>query len=137
VGQQVVRLPATGNETVLDAVAQVNGLTAVSNPNKVWIARPAQAGCGVVQTLPVDWKAITTGGVTDTNYQLFPGDRLYVQARPLVTLDNTIARIIAPAERLFGFTLLGAGLVGNLQSFPIQSGALGGAGNFGGVGGVR
>ena len=30
-GQQIVRLPCTGNETVLDAIAQVNGLPQVAS----------------------------------------------------------------------------------------------------------
>ena len=41
-GEQVVRLPITGNETVLDGISQIGGLSAVSS-KKVWIARPAPA----------------------------------------------------------------------------------------------
>src|SRR5262245_45635549 len=43
-GQTVVRLPITGNETVMDAVAQVNGLTAVSSQDRIWVSRPAPDG---------------------------------------------------------------------------------------------
>ena len=41
-GQQVIRLPITGNETVLDAIAQVNGLSPVSSTDNIWVARPAR-----------------------------------------------------------------------------------------------
>src|SRR5437764_5776206 len=34
VGQTVIRLPVTGNETVLDAIAQLYGLSAVSNQDR-------------------------------------------------------------------------------------------------------
>lgn len=39
-GENVVRLPATGNETILDAISQIGGLSPVSS-KKMWIARPA------------------------------------------------------------------------------------------------
>src|SRR5262249_11476381 len=79
-GEQVFRLPATGNETVLDAMSQVNGLS----PTQVWIVRPAAFSSGLPeQFLPVDWKAITRAGNTRTNYQLLPGDCLYVVTQPI------------------------------------------------------
>src|SRR6185369_283582 len=37
-GESVVRLPFTGNETVLDAMSQVEGLSEVSSKN-IWVAR--------------------------------------------------------------------------------------------------
>ncbi len=79
-GEQVYRFPATGNETVLDAVSQVNGLRAEARKKHVWVARPAAAG-GPAQVLPVDWKAIVQGGNAATNYQLLPGDRVYIKGR--------------------------------------------------------
>ena len=39
-GDSVTRIPITGNETVLDALSQVNGLSRLSNKHKIWIARP-------------------------------------------------------------------------------------------------
>ena len=78
--QEVVRLPIVGGETVLDALSQVKGLSATGK--HIWIARPVPDRVGVRQVLPVDWEAITEGGATNTNYQLFPGDRIYVKTRP-------------------------------------------------------
>jgi polysaccharide export outer membrane protein len=105
-GQSVLRFPITGNETVLDAVSNINGLPAQASRKHIWVARPAPCDHDCLQVLPVDWKAITEGGATCTNYQLFPGDRIYIKADPLITLDNTLAKIISPLERLMGFALL-------------------------------
>src|SRR5262245_45336736 len=105
-GQQVVRLPITGNETVLDAIAQVNGLSPVSSTDNIWVARPAPAG-GPHQVLPVNWQAVSQLADTGTNYQLMPGDRVYVAAQHLVATDTFLARLLSPVERLLGVTLLG------------------------------
>jgi polysaccharide export outer membrane protein len=78
-GEQVVRLPITGNETVLDAVAQVGGHAPAPGKRKVWVSRPAPKAGRPAQTLPVDWRGIAEQGVTATNYQLLPGDRVYVK----------------------------------------------------------
>jgi polysaccharide export outer membrane protein len=75
-GQRVTRLPITGNETVLDAIANINGLTQVSS-KRIWIARPAPE-LGQMQILPVDWVGMSQHGHTNTNYQVMPGDRIYV-----------------------------------------------------------
>jgi polysaccharide export outer membrane protein len=115
-GQQVTRLPITGNDTVLDAISQVLGLNPVSNKHKIWVARPAPAGAGCDQVLPVDWIGVTTRGRTETNYQLLPGDRIYVQAQPLVTLDTFLAKLFSPIERTFGIILLGNSTVRSFQS---------------------
>jgi polysaccharide export outer membrane protein len=74
-GEQVLRQPLTGRETVLDAVAAVPGLAAVAGTRTIHVARKGPAGD---QVLPVDWVAITQFGNTATNYQLLPGDRVYV-----------------------------------------------------------
>jgi polysaccharide export outer membrane protein len=115
-GQQIVRLPVTGNDTVLDALAQAGGLTPVSCEHKIWVARPAPADAPCDQILPVDWIGITTRGRTATNYQLMPGDRIYVKANPLVAADTFLARVIAPVERVFGIILLGSTTVQSLQN---------------------
>ena len=106
-GQQVTRLPHTGNETVLDAVSNVGGLSAVSS-KKMWVARPAPTDCGTDQILPVDWCGITQKGQVKTNYQLLPGDRVFIMSQPLTRLDTYLARIYAPIQRTMGVALYGA-----------------------------
>jgi polysaccharide export outer membrane protein len=116
-GQTVARLPVTGKDTVIDAIAQVSGLSAVSSKDRIWVSRPAPAGCGH-QILPVDWRAVSECGDTATNYQLMPGDRVFVAAYPLVTADTQLARIISPIERLLGVTLLGSSTVNSIRTDP-------------------
>lgn len=108
-GETVTRIPYTGNDTVLDVISEIQGLSDVSS-QEIWVARPAPAGVNVAQTMPVDWEAITRGGITTTNYQLFPGDRVFIQSRGLIRMDNAISMVIAPFENIMGFTLLGSGL---------------------------
>jgi len=115
-GQQVYRLPVTGNETVLDAIGFVQGLAPVSSKNRIWLARPSPANNGCNQILPVDWNAITMAGSTATNYQIFPGDRVYVNADCLITFDNYLSKILAPVDRLLGATLLGTSVAQNFQN---------------------
>ena len=129
-GQQVVKLPHTGNETVLDAIANVGGLSAVSS-KKLWVARPAPTGCGEDdQILPVDWCGITQKGQVKTNYQLLPGDRVFVMAQPLSKFDTYLARTLAPVQRVLGVTLYGASTARILNN-------LGNTGNGGFGGGVQ
>jgi len=113
-GQQVFRLPITGNETVLDAISLINGLPAVSSKRHIWLARPTPAQTSCYEILPVNWEAITQAGSTETNWQIFPGDRIYVKADPFITFDNQLSKILSPIERLLGATLLGTSTV---QSF--------------------
>ncbi|MHB8973536.1 MAG: polysaccharide biosynthesis/export family protein [Pirellulaceae bacterium] len=106
-GDTVTTFPITGNETVLDAIGNVNGLENVSS-KQIWVARPTSDSCKV-QVLPVDWRAITAQGATATNYQLMPGDRVFVKQDSMVAFDNNLGKFIAPFERLMGFSMLGAG----------------------------
>ncbi|MEX2118211.1 MAG: polysaccharide biosynthesis/export family protein [Pirellulales bacterium] len=130
-GDGVARFPITGNETVLDAIAQINGLESVSS-KRIWIARPAPYGAGCDQILPVDWHGITQRANTSTNYQLLPGDRLFVDADRLVSADTFISKLTAPAERVFGFALLGGRSVQFYRFFHRgnQFGGFGGGGGF-------
>lgn len=114
-GEQVTPFPITGSETVLDALANVNGLHAVASKRNIWVARRCPIPGQPEQILPVDWVGITQHGVTATNWQIMPGDRIYVKAQRLVTIDTALARILNPIERLFGVTLLGASTVNQIQ----------------------
>ena len=116
-GDQLVRVPATGGETVLDALAQVQGVSRLAS-KQIWIARPAPYGLDCDQVLPVDWDAITAGASTATNYQVFPGDRIYVAEDKMVAFDTMVQKLTSPFERMFGFSLLGAQSVQTMNRFP-------------------
>ncbi len=115
VGDNVRRLPATGNECVLDAISQVGGLSQLSS-KKIWIARPAPHTFGCQQILPIDWDAVTPGAQTATNYQLLPGDRLYIAEDELVTFTNVTGKVTAPIERLAGIIGLGDSTIRGFQT---------------------
>ena len=92
-GDTVVRVPITGNETVLDALAQVNGLSRLSSKN-IWIARPTPGDVSCDQILPVSWTEITKGAATATNYQVMPGDRIFIaeKSNPTRALVSSVVR---------------------------------------------
>ena len=69
----------------------------------MWIARPSPSNYACQQILPVDWTAITQGGSTATNYQVLPGDRVYIAQDEMVTLNTMVSKVISPFERVMGF----------------------------------
>ena len=121
-GDSIQKFPITGNETVLDAVSQVQGLSHLSSKN-IWIARPAAGHCD--QLLPVRWDEIVAGGGTQTNYQVLPGDRVFISEDHMVRLDSEVQRLKSPFERIFGFSLLGFQTVQSANAFPIGNNGLG------------
>ena len=72
--------PLTGSETVLDAIVGAGGLSASANPCQILLARPTDP-CECRVTLPVCYREIVQLGNTATNYQLQPGDRVFVASR--------------------------------------------------------
>jgi polysaccharide export outer membrane protein len=130
-GDNLVRVPITGNETVLDAISQIRGLSQLSSTD-IWIARPAPAQFGCEQILPVDWDAITRGGMTATNYQILPGDRVYIAEDEALAWTNFIGKVTGPIERVIGLAGLGASTVRNFQS--LGRGYNQGRGGYGGFG---
>jgi polysaccharide export outer membrane protein len=118
-GDHVVVLPAKGNETVLDAIGEIQGM-ASNQSTRMWVARPGKNNCQGDQILPVDWLAVTQRGETATNYQLLPGDRLYVSEDKLVAIDTKLGKIISPMERVLGFTALATQTTSGLVFFKQQ-----------------
>jgi len=119
-GEQVFRFPYTGNETVLQAIANTSGL-APNSSKRIWVARPVGNTHKPV-IMPVDWVAVTAYGVPHTNYQLLPGDRVFVVESRWVSADGTLARMMAPLERIMGFTLLGTSTATRLYGKVLTGG---------------
>ena len=84
-----------------------------------------------IRALPVDWRGITRRGTTSTNYQVLPGDRVFVMGAPLVKVDSASSRVTAPLERILGTTLFGYTTVRTIETGGLGLGGLGG--NGGGV----
>jgi polysaccharide export outer membrane protein len=118
-GDQIQRIPITGNETVLDAITQIGGLSRISSKT-IWVARPAPAdGSGCAQMLPVNWRAIVDAADTSTNWQILPGDRVFVAEDKMVALDNFVDKVIGPFERVVGFNLLSFQAIQTANRFPL------------------
>lgn len=78
--------PVTGRETALDALLAAGGITNRGNEAAVILTRPTGPDdCRVV--LPVCYREIVQLGDTSTNYQIQPGDRIYV---PSMTLGQDL-----------------------------------------------
>lgn len=107
-GEQIYHFPIMGSETVMDALANINGLPMVGSKNDIWIARRTPHASQHEQILNVDYVGITKRGETRTNYQILPGDRIYVQAEKVFIIDNFMQKVLTPVERLLGLSLLGS-----------------------------
>ncbi len=115
-GQLVFAYPHTGYETVLDAVSRLQGLPWWASKKKIWVARPAPCCNPCYQILPVDWNAITQAGNTCTNWQLMPGDRIYVRADCLVEVNNWISKVLSPINQVLNSTLLGVSVYDTIRN---------------------
>ena len=119
-GDDVTRQPITGNETVIDAVAALGGISQVSS-TKMWIARPAPNGVGCEQILPIAWNDIAQGASTATNYQLMPGDRLFIAQDRLTNFNTVVNKVLNPFERIFGFVSLGTSMLNRIVRFGLAN----------------
>jgi polysaccharide export outer membrane protein len=107
-GERVYSFPVQGHETVLDALANINGLPEVGSKRYIWVARRTPHAHEAEQILPVDYVGLTQHGITQTNYQILPGDRVYVRAEKEFRMDGYLQKVLTPIERVLGFTLLGS-----------------------------
>jgi polysaccharide export outer membrane protein len=115
-GERVYSFPIQGHETVLEALASINGLPEVGSKKYVWVARRTPNCNQPEQILPVDYIGLTQHGITLTNYQILPGDRVYVRADAEFRIDGWLQKVLTPIERLFGVTLLGSSAVHEIQN---------------------
>jgi polysaccharide export outer membrane protein len=68
-----------GTHTVLDAIIEAGGLSSKANEHHIIVARPTTcSSCRIVMTVCYD--QVVQLGDTSTNYQLQPGDRVFVPA---------------------------------------------------------
>ena len=117
-GDQVIRVPVTGNETVLDAIAQLGGMSQMSSQT-IWIARPTPGDAGTVTKLPVNWKDITRHASMASNYQILPGDRVFIMEDRMIATYRFIDKLLTPFERVLGFSLLGIQTTQTANRFPL------------------
>jgi protein involved in polysaccharide export with SLBB domain len=72
--------PLDGRETALDAILIGGGLTNRADQDRIILARPTKHHHAPV-VFPVCYRQIVQLGDTTTNYQIAPGDRIFVPSR--------------------------------------------------------
>ncbi len=81
--------PITGSDTVLSGITQAGGPTRRASEQNIVLSRPTQPeGCRIV--LPVCYTNIVQLGDTTTNYQLQPGDRIFIPSKGM--FEDFLAR---------------------------------------------
>ena len=70
------------------------------------------------------WPRRPQRGSTSTNYQIMPGDRIYVDAKKWVRFDTGMARFLSPFERVLGITLLGSETVNSISGRTTGTGGI-------------
>jgi len=113
-GDNVRRIPITGNETVLDALAAIGGLSQFSS-KKIWVSRPSPTNSRKGTILTVDYAAITQRGATETNYQIMPGDRIYIAPDSAIAINVKLGKVTAPVERVMGLIGLGTSTIRSVK----------------------
>lgn len=88
--------PLAGRETVLDGIMAAGDLTSAAQRKKIVLVRPSHPeGCREV--LPVCYPQIVQLGDTATNYQLRPGDRIYVPSQGMLeSLFPSLSKTTGP-----------------------------------------
>lgn len=77
--------PISGRETVLDGIVAAGGITTRASTKKILLSRPTPPeGCRIA--LPICYDNIVQLGDTSTNYQLMPGDRIFVGSAGLMDM---------------------------------------------------
>jgi polysaccharide biosynthesis/export protein len=87
------KFPISGYETTLDGILQAGGLTENASPSRIILVRPSiDGGCaGIVYA--INYPRIVQLGNAANNYQLQPGDRIYV---PTMTTREKIQNHLHP-----------------------------------------
>lgn len=81
-----------GNETVLDAIIEAGGIASKANRHDIIVSRPSSCGdCRTV--MKVCYDQIVQLGDASTNYQLLPGDRVFV---PSLTFADDLKQTLNP-----------------------------------------
>jgi polysaccharide export outer membrane protein len=86
--------PLIGRESVLDAIFAAGGLTDRADRQRIILSRPTSPG-SCRNVLPVCYRHIVQLGDTFTNYQIQPGDRIYVAS---LTFWREVGQALFPCQ---------------------------------------
>ncbi|MGB7324963.1 MAG: SLBB domain-containing protein [Rubripirellula sp.] len=78
--------PLDGRATVLDGISAAGGLASAASGCEIRLTRSASpetvSSDSARMTLPICYREITQAGDSSTDYEIQPGDRIYVTSRP-------------------------------------------------------
>jgi hypothetical protein len=97
--EKVERRLIAPHNTVLDVLATLEQTPELASA-KMWIARWPIGDGSRVSILPIDYEGIFVRGETDTNHQILPGDRLYIEGQ-----TSVMSRLLTEVNRPFRQTL--------------------------------
>jgi polysaccharide export outer membrane protein len=86
--------PIVGGETVLDAIVAAGDITRRANRHQMILSRPT-GPCEERIVLPICYDNVIQLGDSSSNYQIQPGDRLFV---PGINLCDDVVQSILPIE---------------------------------------
>ncbi len=103
--------PLVGDVSMVNALASAGGPTQYAKLDAAWLVRPTE---GDSLAYEVDFEAITRRGDATTNYELQPGDVVYVPPVLMVRVGYVVGQIFFPFQQILGFLV--AALVWDTQS---------------------
>ena len=83
-------VPYQGQETVLDLLQRVGGITPGAEPRDVYVVRAHIAEASRPEVYHVDWHAIVVGHDQKTNLRLLPNDQIYVGETRQARIERAI-----------------------------------------------
>jgi polysaccharide export outer membrane protein len=91
--------PLVGRVTAVEALAAAGGPSRFASLNASRLTRPIPEGQGVY---PVKYRDITQNGDPTTNYELQPGDVIYVPPNASARIGYALQIVFFPLQQIFG-----------------------------------
>ncbi len=92
-------IPYQGQETVLEALQRVGGITPGAELRDIYVVRAHVAEGIKPEIFHVDLEAIATGQDTSTNLRLWPNDQIYVGEARRVRMEKAIPPLVRRVMR--------------------------------------
>jgi len=89
-------VPYQGQETVLDLLQRVGGITSGAEPNDVYVVRAHIAEGGRPEVFHIDLQAIVEQHNQKTNIRLMPNDQIYVGETRQASIERSIPPWVRP-----------------------------------------
>lgn len=105
------RVPYHGQETVVEALRRVGGITAGAEPKDVYVVRPHMGESQRPELIHVDLHAIIIKGDQRTNIRLHPFDQIYVGETRRAQIERAMPPWLRRAYHAVGLSKLDVPLI--------------------------